>query len=76
MARVDVHTVLAHSIGDFVDDGVPMQKENVSCGYMSLGTIDGYLAASIPRTSLISITLFDFVCVPTMPSVLMQSFNP
>jgi len=35
-----------------------------------------YLAASIPKTSLISIMLFDFAAVPTTPSVSMQILSP
>ena len=76
MARIDVHTVLAHSIGDFINDGVSRWEDNVSVDSLSGKLIVSYLAASIPKTSLISIILFDFVCVPTIPSVLMQSFSP
>ena len=35
MTRIDVHTVLTHSVGDFINDGVSMWEGNVSFGSLA-----------------------------------------
>ena len=53
MTRIDSHTVLIHSVLNFVDDGVSKMACSVSCDITfdaSAVDIESHLAASIPRT--------------------------